>query len=66
VARGQIGSDEPIQATDDGLREFPADEVVFVTGDAANWLEEGILDEARKRYDIQVTHIPVGAGKGRA
>jgi hypothetical protein len=59
--RGEIGSDDPIQAADDGLREFSADEVVFVTGGGANWLEEGVLDMARTRYDIRVTHIEAGA-----
>ena len=64
AARGEIGSDDPIQAADDGLRKFQADEVVFVTGGGgggdANWLEQGVVDVARKRYDIQVTHIEVG------
>ena len=62
-ARGEIGSDDPIQAADDGLREFPADEVVFVTGGGdGNWLEQGVVDVARARYDLPVTHIEVGAG----
>jgi hypothetical protein len=30
-ARGRIGSHDPLQAADDGLREFPADEIVFAT-----------------------------------
>ena len=29
-ADGQVGPDDPIQAADDGLRTFPADELVFV------------------------------------
>jgi hypothetical protein len=57
-ARGEIGSDDPIQAADDGLRAFHADEVVFVTGGGeANWLEQGVIEAARKRYDLRVTHI---------
>jgi hypothetical protein len=62
-ARGEIGSDDPIQAADDSLREFPADELVFVTGrdGSAIWLEAGVLDVARERYDVWVTHIEVGA-----
>jgi hypothetical protein len=36
--------------------------VVFVTGvDRANWLEQGVVEDARARYDIQVTHVEVGA-----
>ena len=62
-ARGEIGSDDPIQAADDGLRVFPADEVVFVTGGGdANWLEQGVLEVARTRYDTRITHIEIGAG----
>ena len=39
AARGDVGSDDPIQAADDALREFPADEIVFATHPegAANW-----------------------------
>jgi hypothetical protein len=63
AARGEVGADDPIQAADDGLREFQADEVVFVTGGGgdANWLEQGVVDVARKRYDLPVSHIEVGA-----
>jgi hypothetical protein len=61
-ARGEVGSDDPIQAADDALRTFEADEVVFVTGRGeGNWLERGVLDAARERYDIRVSHIPGGA-----
>ncbi|HUK94214.1 MAG TPA: hypothetical protein VLU96_04080 [Gaiellaceae bacterium] len=60
-AAGHVGSHDPLQAADDGLREFHADEVLFVTGadDQANWLEEGVVDEARTRYAVPVTHIVV-------
>jgi hypothetical protein len=61
-ARGEIGTDDPIQAADDALRTFAADEVVFVTGSAEeNWLEQDVLGLARERYDIPVTHISGGA-----
>lgn len=61
-ASGETGSDDPIEAADDGLRTFPADEIVFVThpDDKANWLERGVVDEARKRYAVPVTHIVIG------
>jgi GABA permease len=62
-ARGEIGSDDPIQAADDALRTFEADEIVFAVGSGeANWLEQGVVDAARERYDIPVTHIEVDAG----
>jgi hypothetical protein len=57
-ARGAVGSDDPIQAADDALRTFDADEVVFVTGAGEdNWLERGVVDRARERYEIPVTHV---------
>jgi GABA permease len=60
-ARGEIGSDDPIQAADDALRVFEADEVVFVTGSGPdNWLERDVLELARERYDVPVTHVESG------
>jgi hypothetical protein len=63
TASGEIGSHDPLQAADDGLREFPANEIVFATHpeDTANWLEQGVVDDARSRYAIPVTHVVVGA-----
>ena len=62
-ARGEIGAHDPIEAADDALREFPADELVFATHpDAdANWLEKDVVEVARARYDVPVTHVLVGA-----
>ena len=56
-ANGTVGSDDPIQAADDALRTFPADELVFVTGAEANWLEGDAVELARGRYGIPVMHI---------
>jgi GABA permease len=63
-ARGEVGARDPIRAADDALREFPADEVVFAThpGADANWLEQGVVEVARARYDVPVTNVVVGAG----
>jgi hypothetical protein len=62
-ARGHVGSHDPIQAADEGLREFPADEIVFATraGADVNWLEDGIVETAQSRYDVPVTHLAVDA-----
>lgn len=62
-ARGRIGSKDPIQATDDGLRQFPADAIVLAVHarESARWLEHDVLDVARDRYDLPVTPIVVGA-----
>jgi GABA permease len=63
-ARGEIGAHDPLRAADDALREFPADEVVFATHaeDQANWLEQGVVEAARTRYDVPVTHVVVPGG----
>jgi len=61
-ARGRIGSHDPIQAADDGLREFPAEEIVFAvhSENTAGWLEKDALAVARERYELPVTPIVVG------
>jgi hypothetical protein len=61
AARGETGADDPLQAADDGLREFPADEIVFVTkpGTSTDWAERGVVEAARQRYAVPVTHLPV-------
>jgi hypothetical protein len=55
-ADGHVGSHDPIQAVDDGLREFPAGEILFVVRESSetSWLEHGVVDEARTRYPIPV------------
>jgi hypothetical protein len=64
-ASGHVGAHDPLQATDDGLREFAADEIVFVTADndEVNWLEAGVVDAARARYPIPVRSV-VASGTG--
>ena len=64
TARGQTGADDPLQAADDGLREFAADEIVFVTkpGTNTDWVEKGVVEAARERYPVPVSHIALPAG----
>jgi hypothetical protein len=63
AATGHIGPHDPLQATDDGLREFPADEVVFVlrADDCTGWLENGVVEAARARYSIGVRELTLTA-----
>jgi hypothetical protein len=49
-ARGQVGDSDPVQAVEDTLRTFPAQEVVFVT--APDHLGE--VEEVRRRLDRRV------------
>ena len=62
-ATGRLGPADPLQAADDGLREFAADEVVFATSadGPANWLEDGVIETARARYAARVTHVAVSS-----
>ena len=62
-AIGETGADDPLQAADDGLREFGADEIVFVTkpGTDTDWVEQGVVDAAKSRYSVPVTHIALPA-----
>ena len=59
--RGQVGDDDPIQAIDDALRSFPADEIVISTHPPgrSNWLEKGVVTRARERYGCPITHVVV-------
>ena len=58
-ARGDIGDGNPLQALEDALREFPADAIVISTHPPgrSNWLELGVVDAARARFDVPVTHV---------
>ncbi len=59
AARGQIGDGDPMQALEDALRGFSADEIVISTHPvgSSNWLELGVVDAARARFDVPVTHV---------
>ena len=48
-ASGVVGADEPVQAADDALRTFGADEIVFVGAD------ETLLAHARERFAVPVS-----------
>lgn len=54
AARGQVGDTDPVQATEDTLCSFPAQEVIFVTesGDGAD-----AVGEIRRRLDRPLRHI---------
>ena len=57
----EVGDTDPVQAIEDALREFPADELVLVThpDEDAGWLEEGTAEEALARFDLPVRHLVV-------
>jgi hypothetical protein len=57
----EVGDTDPVQAIEDALREFPADELVLVThpDEGASWLEEGTAEEALARFDLPITRLVV-------
>jgi hypothetical protein len=61
VANGQVGVDDPLRAVEDALRTFGADEIIVSTHtpDRSNWLEQGVVDQLRRFYDIPVVHVVV-------
>jgi hypothetical protein len=52
-AAGDTGDSDPLLAIHDALQTFPADEIVLVTDD------QGLVDEARERFDRPVEQLIV-------
>ena len=67
-ARGEIGDADPVQSIADALRTFGADEVIISTHPEgrSNWLERGVVDTARERFAVPITHVVVDLEKERA
>jgi len=60
-ARGEVGDGDPLQAIDDALRTFGADQIVISTHPEgrSNWLERGVVTGARERYAVPIHHVVV-------
>ena len=58
-ARGEVGDGDPIQAIEDALRTFGADEIILSTHppERSRWLEKGVVDRARRRFAVPITHV---------
>jgi hypothetical protein len=61
AARGEVGDADPVQAMDDALRTFGADEIVISTHPPgrSNWLEKAVIERAGERYPVPITHVVV-------
>jgi len=61
AVRGEIGDGDPLQAIEDALRTFGADEIVISTHPAgrSHWLEQDLVEQARKRFARPITHVVV-------
>ena len=65
-ASGTVGDpNAALDAIEDELRRFPADEVLICTypPGASNWLETGIVTRLSDELDICVTHVIVGSDR---
>lgn len=61
-AAGGTGESDPLQAIEDSLVTFHADEIVLCThkGGKRNWLEDGVVDDARERFtDRPIRHLEI-------
>jgi hypothetical protein len=60
-ARGEVGDADPLQAIEDALRTFGADEIIISTHPEgrSNWLERGVVTGARERFAVHITHVVV-------
>jgi GABA permease len=59
--RGEIGDEDPLVAIEDALRTFGADAIVISTHPEgrSNWLKQNVVDRARERFALPVTHVVV-------
>ena len=60
-AAGNTGEEDPLLALQDALVTYDADEIVLFThaGGKRNWQEEGLVDQAKERFDAPVRHMVV-------
>jgi hypothetical protein len=58
-ARGEVGDGDPLQAIEDALRTFGADEIIISTHPPgrSNWLERGVVERAREHFAVRITHV---------
>jgi hypothetical protein len=66
-AAGDIGDGDPVQALEDGLRVFGAHEVIVSTHPRgrSHWLERDVVERARERFDVPITHVVVDLERER-
>lgn len=59
--QGQIGDSDPVQAIDDAVRTFAPDELILSTHPPgrSRWLENGVVERSRERFDLPLTHVVV-------
>ena len=60
-ARGSVGDGDPLQALQDALHFFPADEMVIATHPEgrSHWLARSLVERARSRFAQPIVHVVV-------
>ena len=58
-ADGRVGDMRPMHAIGDALMDFHADMIVISTHPEkrSRWLRLGLVEQAKKRYDVPVIHV---------
>src|SRR5215210_5882863 len=66
TVRAAVGDPNPVQAIDDALAQFPADEIVIFTrtSEEAGWGERDLFDRARLTFEPPITRIVVDPSDG--
>ena len=64
---GLVGDADPLQAVEDALRLFPADQIVIATHteERSNWLARDIVTRAREQFRRPILHIVVDLERER-
>lgn len=64
-AGGWVGDADPVQAIEDALHLFAADEIAVATQPEgrSNWLARNLVQRARERFPQPVLHLVVDSGR---
>ena len=67
VLRDVVGDGDPLVAVDDAVRTFGPAEIVISTHPPgkSNWLERGVVEKARERFAVPITHVVVDLERER-
>jgi hypothetical protein len=66
-AEGEVMDPDPFAATTDAVDHFQADEIIISTHPEgrSNWLERGVVEKARERFAVPITHVVVDLERER-
>lgn len=67
-SEGEVGDSDPLQAIEDALCDFAADELVISTHDEghSNWLARDVVGRASERFELPLTHVEVDVNRHAA